>query len=77
MTDEQIRDFRIELLDDAFARGTDAPYACLRALKPARGKAQKILRNRARSQVMDMMATWHASGRSGIAAALLVLGRSS
>ena len=74
MTDDEIKAFRAELLADSWARDTDAPYACLRALKPARGRLQKAAREQARRRVAEAHRTWIVAGKDGIKATEATLG---
>ena len=79
MTDEQIEDFRAELMADPHARITDAPHACTRALAVARGARQKAAKAKARLTVLASHSTWIASGRNGATAIDMTLrnGRAS
>ena len=73
VTDAMIEAFRAELIKDAHACDTDAPYLCLRALRPARGRSQEAARAKARARVVAAMMTWIESGRDGAAAISLAL----
>lgn len=74
MTDDEIRAFKAELLKDGWARSTDMPYACDRALKTARGRKQKAARDQARRVVEQGYQIWIAAGRDGVKATEATLG---
>lgn len=73
MTDAEIESFRTQLMADSWARTTDAPHACARALKIARGKRQIAAKAKALAQVTAAYNVWVAANRDGYSATVKTL----